>query len=527
MTSMTFSNEPLADFTRASNRQQFEEALTRVSARISAGTYQAHPIINGETVRVSEHYCSVDPSDPEVTVGTVWYATENECALALDALGRGFWHWRASPWEERAKIVYALGDLIAAERYHLAALICREAGKPWREADGDVVEAIDFCRYYACEMQRFGPPHRTQEVVGEACTLVYQPRGISVVISPWNFPLAIACGMTVAALVTGNAVILKPAEQTSLIAAELARLILKAGVPKDVFAFLPGAGEKIGKFLVNHAATALICFTGSRDVGLEIISSAANLRPGQHHIKRVIAEMGGKNAIIVDEDGDPDEALKGILSSAFGYAGQKCSACSRLIVVGDAYEPLLERLAEAATDLIVGSASDPATYVGPVIDRSARARIQEAISEARKNQRLLCEGKVPEKGFFVAPTIFQDVDKASSLWRDEIFGPVLACTRAKSFEHALTLANDSQYALTGGLFSRSPESIAIAKRDFLVGNLYINRATTGAVVERHPFGGFKLSGIGSKAGGTDYLLQFLEPRTIAENTMRRGFTPGS
>jgi RHH-type proline utilization regulon transcriptional repressor/proline dehydrogenase/delta 1-pyrroline-5-carboxylate dehydrogenase len=334
--------------------------------------------------------------------------------------------------------------------------------------------------------------------------------------------------MTVAALVSGNAAILKPSEQTSLIAAELAKIILEAGVPKDAFAFLPGRGEEVGRVLVDHPQTAMIVFTGSRPVGLEIIRSAASVVPTQRGIKRVVAELGGKNAIIVDEDADFDDAIRGVLQSAFGFAGQKCSACSRLIVVGDAYEPFLARLAAATNDLLIGPASNPSSFYGPVIDREAYNRIMQTISNAA-DVRLLVQGPVSESlhslGWYIPPTIFRDVPTSHSVWREEIFGPVVACVRAASFREAINLANESDYALTGGVYSRNPENLATARRDFEVGNLYINRGITGALVCRQPFGGFRFSGIGSKAGGKDYLIQFMEPRTLTENTMRRGFTP--
>jgi RHH-type proline utilization regulon transcriptional repressor/proline dehydrogenase/delta 1-pyrroline-5-carboxylate dehydrogenase len=331
--------------------------------------------------------------------------------------------------------------------------------------------------------------------------------------------------MVVAALVTGNVTVLKPSEQTSLVAAEFAKILLDSGVPGKAFAFLPGRGEIIGRELVNSSKTDMICFTGSKAVGLEIISKAAIVHPGQKSIKRFIAELGGKNAIIVDEDADLDEAVKGVIYSAFGFAGQKCSACSRVIAVGDSYETFITRLCEAASDLICGDAKNPATLVGPVIDKETHKRINETIAKAEKNNRLAFRGKETPNGYFVTPTIFRDVETTSDLWCEEIFGPVLACRKAATFEEALEVANQSQYALTGGLFSRSPKNIAVAREEFRVGNLYINRGCTGALVCRQPFGGFRMSGVGSKAGGPDYLIQFMEPRTISENTMRRGFAP--
>jgi RHH-type proline utilization regulon transcriptional repressor/proline dehydrogenase/delta 1-pyrroline-5-carboxylate dehydrogenase len=324
-------------------------------------------------------------------------------------------------------------------------------------------------------------------------------------------------------------VVLKPAEQASIIAHELALLVLEAGFPPGAFAFLPARGEDVGRYLVAHPHVAMIAFTGSRPVGLEIIRTAAGIVPQQPTIKRVVAELGGKNAIIVDEDADFDDAVRGVVASAFGYAGQKCSACSRLIVVGAAYEPLLERLAAATNDILVGAASDPSSFLGPVIDEEACARIKQTISDGQKSLTILTQAallaEATSRGSFVPPTIFRDVPQDHSIWREEIFGPVLACAQAKSFEQALQMAVQSEYALTGGVFSRHPKHLALAREEFRVGNLYINRSITGALVGRQPFGGFRFSGIGSKAGGPDYLLQFLEPRVITENTMRRGFAP--
>jgi RHH-type proline utilization regulon transcriptional repressor/proline dehydrogenase/delta 1-pyrroline-5-carboxylate dehydrogenase len=423
-------------------------------------------------------------------------------------------------------VLKTAASLMRARKNALSALIIREAGKSWREADADVAEAIDFCDYYADCMLKLAAPVLTQEVPGEENFYFYQSRGVCAVIAPWNFPFAIACGMATAALVAGNVVALKPSEQTGAIAQELALLLFEAGLPKNALAFLPGRGEVIGRHLVQHPLVDMVVFTGSKPVGLEILRETAEVRPGQRNLKKVVAELGGKNAIIVDEDADLDEAIKGILSSAFGFSGQKCSACSRVIAVGDCYEPLLRRLSDAARDVIVGAAAQPATLVGPVIDAESQARILGVIARAESEHTLAFKGKVPsDSGYFVPPSIFKDVSTESSLWREEVFGPVVACAQAPDFTTALEMANASEYALTGGVFSRSPAHLEQAKRHFKVGNLYLNRGCTGALVGRQPFGGFRMSGVGSKAGGPDYLLQFLEPRTVTENTMRRGFAP--
>ncbi|RMG44978.1 MAG: aldehyde dehydrogenase family protein, partial [Candidatus Dadabacteria bacterium] len=477
----SFKNEPPLDFTIESNRLSFGGALKRVKAEIEAQKFKAAPIIAGKELSGSETIASIDPSDGTTTVASVELASTEQAEAALKSLSEGSSGWEALSFEKRAEIIERAGELMRKDRLRLAATIVYEAAKPWKEADADVCEAIDFCFYYAAEMRRLGPPQVTDQVMGEQNIYFYQPRGVAVVISPWNFPLAISCGMTVAALVTGNATVLKPAEQTSYIAYEFAKILLEAGVPQDAFAFLPGRGEVIGRHLVNSPLTDLICFTGSKAVGLEIIKNAATVHPGQKNIKRVITELGGKNAIIIDEDADLDEAIKGVLYSAFGFSGQKCSACSRVIVVGDAYQVFLERITEAASDLIIGPADDPATYFGPVIDEESQKRILKTIDSAKSGSTVAFEGQAPSPGYYVPAVIFKDVDHSTSLWREEIFGPVLAVSPAKDFEEALKTANDSAYALTGGLYSRSPAHIEQATRQFKVGNLYINRGCTGAI----------------------------------------------
>lgn len=519
-----FRNEPLIDFTIPDMRSRYANALRALGKQIQEKSILAMPIIDGKQLETGELHPTIDPSNSSLTIGNTHFASEREVSLALDCLRQGKRNWEVTPLEERANIIKNAARIMRERRMELAALIIREVGKPWKDSDADVVEAIDFCEYYAYEaLQLKGK--RTQELPGEDNFYSYIPRGLGLAIAPWNFPLAISCGMTVAGLVTGNVMILKPAEQSNLITFEFSKILLEAGVPTDAFAFLPGYGEKIGRMLVSHPETDLICFTGSKSVGLEILRTASEVKEGQKNIKKVILELGGKNAIIVDEDADLDEAIKGVLSSAFGYAGQKCSACSRAIIVGKMYEPFLERLKEAAQDIIIGPAADPGTVLGPVIDSDALRRILGAIEKAERDCTMLLKGNPPTGGYFIPPVVFKDVSPTSTLWKEEIFGPVLACTRATSFSEAIRLANDSIYALTGGIYSRNPLNIETGKKEFKVGNLYINRGCTGAIVCRQPFGGFKMSGIGSKAGGPDYLLQFVEPRTITENTMRRGFAP--
>ena len=522
-----FKNEPLLDFTIASNRTKQAEALAALDATLKRGPISVRPLIDGKPVESAESVESVDPADPEVTIGAITFASAADAERAVQVAHEAGLAWAQTPANRRAEILKTAAAKMRERRFHLSSLIIREAGKPWLEADADVAEAIDFCDYYADEMLRLAAPRKTSETAGEDNVYFYQPRGVVAVIAPWNFPLAIACGMAAAALAAGNTVVLKPAEQTSVIAAELAKIFYASGVPGAALAFLPGWGESVGRALVSNPLVDMIVFTGSKAVGLEIIKRAGHTTPAQRNIKKVVAELGGKNAVIVDEDADLDEAVKGVLHSAFGYAGQKCSACSRVLVVGDAYEPFLERLANAARDIIVGAPKESSTFLGPVIDEDSQRRILSTISNALRENTCLFQGAVPVKGFFVPATIFRDVEENSALWTQEIFGPVVACRRAKDFDEALAAANRSQYALTGGVFSRSPSHIEQAKREFTVGNLYINRKITGALVGRQPFGGFRMSGVGSKAGGPDYLLQFLEPRVVTENTMRRGFAPAS
>ncbi|MGH8979002.1 MAG: aldehyde dehydrogenase family protein, partial [Acidimicrobiia bacterium] len=394
------------------------------------------------------------------------------------------------------------------------------------EADADVCEAIDFCEYYGRRAIELGAGAPLLQPPGEATEYRYQPRGVGVVIAPWNFPLAIPTGMVTAALVTGNPVVFKPAEQTPGIASRLVEILLDAGLPPGTLAFLPGIGEEIGPRLVEHPDTAFITFTGSKAVGLEIIERAAPVPRGQRHVKRVVAEMGGKNAIVVDSDADLDDAVPAIVQSAYGYAGQKCSAASRVIAVGDVYDALAKRLTGAIELVPIGDARDPATVVGPLIDADAHERVLAYQDLAQSEGRVLVQrSDAPDSGWFAGPTLVELADTSSRIATEEIFGPVLGLFRARSFDAALALANDTDYALTAGCFSRSPARLARAASELRAGNVYLNRAITGAVVGRQPFGGFGMSGVGSKAGGPDYLHQFVEPRSISENTLRQGFAP--
>ncbi|PLZ86654.1 L-glutamate gamma-semialdehyde dehydrogenase [Fischerella thermalis] len=509
------------DYAEEESRKESQQALQTVRQQLGK-TYL--PLINGEYVNTQEMINSVNPSNYTEVVGKIGLSSVEQAEQAMQAAKAAFPSWRKTPVQQRAGILYKAADLMEQRRAELAAWIVLEVGKPVREADAEVSEAIDFCRYYAVEMERLEQGYN-YDVAGETNRYIYQPRGIAVVISPWNFPLAIATGMTVAALVAGNCTLLKPAETSSVIAAKLTEVLVDAGIPKGVFQYVPGKGSQVGAYLVNHIDTHVIAFTGSQEVGCRIYAEAANLKPGQKHMKRVIAEMGGKNAIIVDESADLDQAVIGVVQSAFGYSGQKCSACSRVIVHTAIYDSFVRRFTEATKSLNIGAAELPGTKVGPVIDANARDRIREYIEKGKAEAKVALEMPAPENGYFIGPVIFTDVSPNAVIAQQEIFGPVVAVIKANNFQEALSIANSTNYALTGGLYSRTPSHIQKAQEDFEVGNLYINRTITGAIVARQPFGGFKLSGVGSKAGGPDYLLQFLEPRTITENIQRQGFAP--
>lgn len=519
-----FKNAADTDYADTAKRLKAERALAEVKQQLGK-TYQ--PLINGKYVEAERYLDSINPARSNELVGKVGQISVAQAEQAMEAAKAAFKSWKNTPAAKRAAILFRAADLMEQRRHELNAWICLEVGKVIPQADGEVSEAIDFCRYYAEEMRDLGSGNSAYnyDIAGENNRYFYQPKGIAVVISPWNFPFAIATGMTVAALVTGNCTLLKPAATSSVIAAKLTEILVEAGIPKGVFQYVPGKGSQIGTYLVEHKDTHVIAFTGSREVGCKIYAEAAKLQPGQKHLKRVIAEMGGKNAIIVDESADLDKAVAGVVQSAFGYTGQKCSACSRVVVAAPVHDAFLTRLVEATKSLNVGAADDPSIQVGPVIDPNARDRILEYIDRGKQESELALEMSVPEGGYYVPPTIFSDVTSDHTIAQEEIFGPVLAVMKAENFDEALAIANGTDYALTGGLYSRTPSHIERASREFEVGNLYINRNITGAIVARQPFGGFKLSGVGSKAGGPDYLLQFLDPRVVTENIQRQGFAP--
>ncbi|MFV0445174.1 MAG: L-glutamate gamma-semialdehyde dehydrogenase [Planctomycetaceae bacterium] len=519
-----FANEPHTDFSRKENRESFLHALEDIGDRLGR---DCPLVIDGKSTTTRKQISSVNPSHRKQTVGISASATPDQARQAIDAARRAYRGWSRTPVEQRARHLELVAAEMQSRRFELAAWMVYECGKPWVEADGDVAEAIDFCRFYAQQMTDLAIPVQC-DFPGEENSFVYRSRGVVAVIAPWNFPLAILTGMTVAALAAGNTVVMKPAEQSPVIAAELMDIFREAGLPDGVVNYLPGIGEEVGPALVGSTDVDVIAFTGSRTVGLSINKLAAETDPTQSSVKRVIAEMGGKNAIIVDGDADLDEAVQAVVQSAFSYAGQKCSACSRVIVHTASYDLFLERLRNATESLLVGPAEDPGVDLGPVIDSEAQQRVQDYIAIGKDECQTVVArdvGDLAKEGYYVGPHVFAEVDPESRLAQHEVFGPVLAVIRAADLDKALAIANGTDYALTGGIFSRSPKNINRVRQELQVGNLYINRGITGALVNRHPFGGYRMSGIGSKAGGRDYLLQFTIPVTVSENTMRRGFAP--
>ncbi len=522
-----FVNIAETDFSREPNRQKMLKAIDAVRATFGR---QCPLVIDGERVVTDAWDDSRCPSRPSIVVGRAARGTRAAADRAAKVAASRFESWRRTPVAERADVLFDAAKLMERDRFELAAIESFECAKPWREADADIAEAIDFLNYYATEMLRLARGARRRDVPGETNEYFYRPRGVVAVIAPWNFPLAILTGMTSAALVAGNTVVMKPAEQAPVIAYRLMELFEEAGLPKGVLSYVPGPGEEVGDALVRHEKVAMTVFTGSRAVGTHINQVSADTLTDQPGIKKVIAEMGGKNATIVDSDADLDEAVKGVLHAAFGYAGQKCSASSRCIVLDGVYDRFTKRLVEAARSLQVGPGDDCGTFVPPVIDAESYDRCRRYIEIGKGEAKLALEvdtsALVAETGgYYVGPTIFLDTPPEARIAQEEIFGPVLAVIRARDIAHAIEIFNGTDYALTGGIFSRSPAHIERAREECEYGNFYINRKITGALVDLQPFGGFKMSGMGSKAGGPDYLLQFCEPRTVTENTMRRGFAP--
>ncbi|MBN1946280.1 MAG: proline dehydrogenase family protein [Bradymonadales bacterium] len=518
-------NCPRLDFRYPGPQEEFAKALATLEKK-GLGAFLP-VVVGGEKRSERESFPSVYPADPQVLVANCALARDEDIEEAITLARKAWPAWRSRPAEQRAQILRKAARIMTERRMELSALQVMEVGKSWTEADADVCEAIDFLNYYAAEAERLAQGQRLGTEPGEHNLLTYQGLGVGAVIAPWNFPLAIITGMTSAALVAGNGVLMKPARTSPACGYALYQILMQAGIPRELLHFVPCVGSQVGPKIVEHPGIDFITFTGSMEVGLDIIRRSAVVQPGQRKVKRVVVEMGGKNAILIDDDADLDEAVTGVVYSAFGFQGQKCSACSRAIVVGSAYEPFVARLIEAVRSLRIGPPTVAGNTVGPVIDETSQKRIKGLIEEYRKEFELgiYREADVPETGYYVGPAVFLEADPAHALCQQEIFGPVLAVIRAASFEQALEFANGTAYALTGGVFSRSPLHLELARAQFDVGNLYLNRGCTGALVGRQAFGGSYMSGVGSKAGGPDYLQQFMEPKSVTENTMRRGFSP--
>jgi 1-pyrroline-5-carboxylate dehydrogenase len=509
-----FLNEPYADFNQPEIREKMLAALAKVRSELGR---EYDLLIAGDRRKSGAKLRSLNPSRPSEIVGVHQKGSAKDAEDAVQAAYRYFETWSSRSMSERVECLLHAAEILRRRKLEFDAWLVFEAGKTWAEAEADVAEAIDFCEYYARLALKLAHPDAVVQLPGEHDEIVYLALGVGIIIPPWNFPLAILVGMTTAALVTGNTVVIKPSSDTPTIAAKFAEVLLEAGFPPQSFSLMVGSGAEIGDVLVTHPKTRFVSFTGSRDVGVRINELAAKTPKGQIWLKRVIAEMGGKDAIIVDSESDLDQAVTGVVYSAFGFQGQKCSACSRAIVDQSIYDEFLTRLKAQVEKLTIGPSDDPANYMGPVINDRARKTILDYIESGKQEGRLISGGEpAPGEGYFIKPTVIADVQPDAKIFQEEIFGPVLAVAKANDFDDALQLANDTEYGLTGAVFSRNPEKIEKAKRKFFVGNLYINRKCTGAMVGAHPFGGFNMSGTDSKAGGPDYLLQFVQGKSIAE-----------
>lgn len=520
-TPQAFKNEPHTNFSRDPARQAMMNALEQVKGQLGKSVQFPVPSSIGQ---LKGELVSMNPSRPNEIIARMPCYAPAEVESVIQAAHDTWKHWRTTTADYRADNLCRVAELMRERRHELAAWEIFETGKPWREADGDIAEAIDFLEFYARDMRRLGRPQRLGQEPGELNHLEWRPRGLAVVISPWNFSLAIPTGMVSSALVTGNVVLFKPSERSPMMGYHLYQLFQEAGLPEGVLQFIPG-GPEIGKALVAHPQIHVIAFTGSKDVGIHIIQQASKVQPGQHHVTHAIAEMGGKNAIIIDDTADLDEAVQGVLYSFTGYQGQKCSACSRVIVLDSVHDDFIERLTQAARSLHIGPPENPSNHMGPMIDQRARQKVREYVEIAHQEGYVWLDQTIEGVGWFQGPVIVGDIQPHHRLAQEEIFGPVVAVLKAQEFEQALTIAMQSDFALTGGIYSRSPTNIQRAREAFDVGNFYINRPITGSLVGRQPFGGHRLSGVGTKAGGHGYLEQFMVQRVTSENTMRRGFAP--
>jgi len=509
-----YRHEPLTDFTVEANREAFLAALKKVESELG----RDYPlVIGGERVMTEDKITSINPANKAEVIGRVAKATKELAERAMKTADEAFRTWSRTSPEARADILFRAAAIVRRRKHEFSAWLVKEAGKPWREADADTAEAIDFMEYYGRQMLKLKDGIPVESRPGETNRFFYIPLGVGVVISPWNFPFAIMAGTTVASLVTGNTVLLKPASATPVVAYKFVEVLEESGLPAGVLNYIPGSGAEVGDYLVDHPRTRFISFTGSRDVGIRIYERAAKVHPGQIWLKRVIAEMGGKDGIIVDKEADLELAAQSIVASAFGYSGQKCSACSRAIIVEDVYDQVLNRVVELTKQLNVGDPAEQATFMGPVIDQGAYNKIMEYIEIGKQEGRLMTGGEGDDsKGFFIQPTVFADVDPNARIMQEEIFGPVVAFAKARDFDHALEIANNTEYGLTGAVISRNRANLEKARHEFHVGNLYFNRGCTGAIVGYHPFGGFNMSGTDSKAGGPDYLILHMQAKTVSE-----------
>jgi 1-pyrroline-5-carboxylate dehydrogenase len=506
-----FSNEPFTDFSREENARAMREAIEKVKGELG----REYPlVIGGERIKTEGKFESINPAKKTEVVGRFQKATKDLARRAVETAHETFKTWRYTPATKRAEILFRAAAALRERKHEMSAWMIHEVGKTWAEADGDTAEAIDFCEFYACEMLRYAGEQPLTKIQGEDNRLEYIPLGVGCVIPPWNFPLAIMAGMTVAAAVTGNTVVLKPSSDAPTIAYKFFEILEESGLPAGVVNFMTGSGAEVGDVIVDHPLTRFIAFTGSREIGLRINERAAKVQEGQLWIKRVVAEMGGKDAIIVDRDVNLDDAATAVVQSAFGFQGEKCSACSRAIIHADIYEPMLEKIVERTEKIKVGDPTDFSNGMSAVINQKAFKTINEYIEKGKaEGGRVLAGGGADgEQGFFIEPTVIADVKPGATIEQEEIFGPVLAVIRASDFDDALRIANDTQYGLTGALFTNDPEKIERARREFHVGNLYFNRKCTGALVGVHPFGGFNMSGTDSKAGGRDYLALFMQAK---------------
>ncbi|MBA4535950.1 L-glutamate gamma-semialdehyde dehydrogenase [Bacillus aquiflavi] len=511
---LPYKHEPFTDFSNKENIKAFNEALEFVNSQLG----KEYPLtIGGEKVTTDEKIVSTNPANKEEVIGIVSKANKDLAEKAMQAAVTSFETWKKFNPETRAHIILRAATMLRHRKHEFSAYLVKEAGKPWKEADADTAEAIDFLEYYSRQMLKLKDGIPVQSREGELNQFNYIPLGVGVIISPFNFPLAIMAGTTVAAIVSGNTVLLKPANTTPVVAAKFVELLEEAGLPAGVVNFIPGSGAEIGDYLVDHPKTRFISFTGSRDVGCRIYERAAKVNPGQIWLKRVIAEMGGKDTVLVDKDADLDLAAASIVYSAFGFSGQKCSAGSRAVIHQDVYDEVLEKAVSLTKTLSLGNPEDVNTYMGPVIDKAAFNKIMSYIEIGKEEGKLMTGGEGDAaKGYFIQPTIFADVNEKARIMQEEIFGPVVAVCKAQDFDHMLEIANNTEYGLTGALLSNNREHIERAREEFHVGNLYFNRGCTGAIVGYQPFGGFNMSGTDSKAGGPDYLILHMQAKTTSE-----------